>query len=66
MTNEKQAKIDCCGLGEMIDQAKASDVWVHLGKAFSEILQAMRCAVDEVIESKEQKKETKLQKVTVE
>ncbi len=66
MNHENQPKRDSLGLDEAINRVMSSDAPVHLGKAFREVLLAMRSAIDAVIEKKAHKSEVKIQKVIIE
>ena len=49
MTTENEERKSCFGIGETIDRVIQSDAPVHLGRAFREILLAMRAVTDAVI-----------------
>ena len=66
MTTENPARISCLSFGKTIDRIRKSDAPVHLGKAFREVLLAMRAVADTIIEGKEEQNEVKFQKVTIE
>ena len=66
MNKGNQLQIDCSNLRKAINRVAASDATAHLGNAFREVLLAARSAVNAVIESREQRPEAKLQKVTIE
>ena len=66
MTDKNLASINCFGVTKAIDRILKSDVPLHLGKAFREVLLAMRTVADTIIESKEKRNEVKFQKVTIE
>ena len=66
MTDKSLASINRFGFTKAIDRIRKSDAPLHLGKAFREVLLAMRTVADTIIESKEKRNEVKFQKVTVE
>ncbi len=66
MTDESLASINRFGFTKTIDRIRKSDAPLHLGKAFREVLLAMRTVADTIIESKEKRNEVKFQKVTIE
>ena len=53
MTDKDPASTNCLTFTKAISQIRKSDVPIHLGKAFREVLLAMRTVADTIIESKE-------------
>ena len=66
MNNNNQRQHQCLGISKTIRRIAASDASAHVGRALREALLAARAVVNAVIENKEKKQETKLQKVTIE
>jgi hypothetical protein len=66
MTDKDPASTNCLTFTKAISQIRKSDVPIHLGKAFREVLLAMRTVADTIIESKEKRNEVKFQRVTIE